>query len=160
MKGEEGGGVKEPAGAAAPPSARAPAPSDGDLAPPRALDRAPEVEALELWNETAGRAGLPLAQRLTDARRKALKFRLAESGGIEGWKIALSKIEASAFLTGKSRRSDDHANWRCDIDFMLRQAKFTKLMEGGFDDTPSTRKQSSADPRFEALAEFGRAGAG
>jgi hypothetical protein len=126
-----------------------------DLDLPLPLDRTPEAEALKIWNETAERIGLPIAQRLTDPRRKALKTRLSESGGIDGWKAALAKLEASSFLTGKTGRGEGHENWRCDLDFILRQNKFTKLMEGGFDDTPSTTR---TDERGlgAVLAELGR----
>ena len=125
---------------------------------PLANDQRPEAEALRLWNETAKRIGLPLAQRLTDQRRKALKIRLSESGGLDGWGMALAKIEASSFLTGKTGRTGEHANWRCEIDFILKQSKFTKLMEGGFDDPPNGTKQRGG--LGETLAELGRAGAG
>jgi hypothetical protein len=134
--------------------------ADDDMAPPLRNDRRPEAMALKLWNETAERIGLPMAQRLTDPRRKALKTRLSESGGLDGWAVALAKVEASSFLTGKTGRGNGHENWRCDLDFILRQAKFTKLMEGGFDDTPGTPRQSNLGANLQALAEFGRTGTG
>lgn len=126
---------------------------DDDLAVPLALDRAPEAEALRLWNAAAERIGLPVAQRLTDPRRKCLKARLSESGGLDGWAAALAKVEASSFLTGKTGRGNGHENWRCDLDFILRQAKFTKLMEGGFDDAPASKTNLTSN--LETLAALG-----
>jgi hypothetical protein len=35
-----------------------------------------------------------MAQRLTDPRRKAVKNRLSESGGLDGWATALAKVDA------------------------------------------------------------------
>lgn len=138
--------------------AGAPRPPDDDPIP-LALDRRPEAEAVRLWNESAERIGLPIAQRLTDPRRKALKIRLSESGGVDGWRAALAKVEASKFLTGKTGRTNGHENWRCDLDFILREAKFTKLMEGGFDDPPDSSKP--ADTGLKAvLAGYAKAGAG
>lgn len=140
------------------PPALAPEPDDGM---PGFLVAGEVGEALKLWNEAAERIGLPTAQKLTDSRRKAIKARLSESGGLDGWRCALAKVEASSFLAGKTGRTGEHANWRCDLDFILRQAKFTKLMEGGFDDPPGgTKPRSGLSSSLEALAEFGRTGTG
>jgi len=87
--------------------------------------------ALDAWNVTAAKTGLPVAQRLTDPRARKLAARLAECGGIDGWKSALAKLEASAFLTGQK------TDWRADFDFMLQAKSFTKLMEGAYDNQPS-----------------------
>lgn len=87
--------------------------------------------ALDAWNVTAAKTGLPVAQRLTDPRARKLAARLAECGGIDGWKSALAKLEESAFLTGQK------TDWRADFDFMLQAKSFTKLMEGAYDDQPS-----------------------
>ena len=60
--------------------------------------------AVRLWNDLAGRIGHPKVQRLSKARHKSLGKRLAECGGLEGWRVALSKVEASAFLRGDNDR--------------------------------------------------------
>lgn len=143
-------GQKKTEGAGAPrplPAAAVVPVVEPDIDLPLANDRRPEAEALKLWNETAERIGLPTAQKLTDPRRRSLKARLSESGGLDGWRVALAKVEGSSFLTGKSGRTGDHANWRCDLDFILREAKFTKLMEGGFDDTPGNAARGGNGPR-------------
>lgn len=142
-KGEEGADAPAPPADQPAPAASEPEPEaepDADPYPPLPFDRSAEAEALNLWNAAAERVGWPKAQRLTDTRRRALKLRLAECGGLDGWSTALSKAEASAFLTGKTGRTGGHENWRCDLDFILRQAKFTKLLEGGFDDPPGGRR--------------------
>lgn len=130
---------------------------EGAIAP-----RVPSAEAtaVEVWNEAADRHGWPKVQRLTSDRRKALKHRLDECGGLEGWQGAIGKAEASAFLTGQTERSNGHENWQFNFDFILRQNKFTKLMEGGFDDRPGTSngQQSSHERQRQALAEWSREG--
>ena len=88
-----------------------------------------EAMAVQLWNDLAERIGHPKVQRLSKARRKSLGKRLAECGGLEGWRVALSKVEASAFLRG-----DNDRGWRADFDFMLQAKSFTRLMEGSYDD--------------------------
>lgn len=120
----------------------------------------PIADAVEVWNEAAERVGWPKVQRLTTDRRTTLKARLAECGGVDGFRHAIAKAEASAFLTGRTERSNGHENWQFNFDFMLRQAKFTKLMEGGFDDRTgsSDGSQSSHERQREALAEWSREG--
>lgn len=85
-------------------------------------------EAVRAWNDMAARIGLAQVQRVTEPRRRALKARLAECDGIEGWHAALAKIEASPFLTGNNDRG-----WRADFDFVTRESSFTKIMEGKYD---------------------------
>ena len=99
----------------------------------------PELAALELYNELAQRAGLPVAQRLNPTRSSKLKARLRECGGIEGWRIACEKIEASSFCTGGNKDG-----WRASLDFMLQASSFTKIMEGTYDDRRPKRPGSKA----------------
>ncbi len=109
-------------------------PKGEPLHEPQAPPGVPPVDddvamAVRLWNDFAERIGHPRVQLLSKARRKSLAKRLAECGGIEGWRVALSKVEASAFLLGKNDRG-----WRADFDFMLQAKSFTRLMEGCYDD--------------------------
>lgn len=93
-------------------------------------DLAPAVAA---YNSVAEQSGWPTCQRVTPKRRAALKARIHEAGGLEGWQFAMAKARASPFLRGESGRTGEHANWRPDIDFLIKPDKFTKLMEGGYD---------------------------
>ena len=93
--------------------------------------------ALMLYNEMAERAGLAKAQRLTTTRKSKLARRLTECGGIEGWKDALEKVEASPFLTG-----DNSQGWRASFDFLLQESSFTKLMEGVYSTSPNLGAQT------------------
>lgn len=85
-------------------------------------------EAFRLYNETAHTARLTKAQVLTERREKQLRRRLAECGGIEGWRVAMAKLAASPLCTG-----DNDRGWRADIDFVLQPKSFTRLMEGFYD---------------------------
>lgn len=104
------------------------APASGPVPAPAGPDSTPEMAALKIYNEMAGRAGLPLAQMLSAARKSKLRQRLKECGGIEGWRVACRKIEESPHCTG-----DNDRGWRADFDFMLQQKSFTRLMEGSYD---------------------------
>lgn len=87
----------------------------------------------EAYNAVASDCGWPLCQALNAQRRASAKARLAEAGGIDGWRHAMAKARASPFLRGETGRSAGHENWRPDIDFFLKPKTFTKLMEGGYD---------------------------
>ncbi len=104
-------------------------PPDDDLAlVPLSLDRSDEGEAVRLWNDLALRRGLPPVPKMTDARRRKLRARLKDCGGLEGWRAALAKVEGIPGLLGANGRK-----WRADIDFLLQEKSFTKLMEGSYD---------------------------
>jgi hypothetical protein len=88
----------------------------------------PTAEAVDLYNAAAERAGLPKAMKINDTRKTKLKQRINDAGGLEGWKAALAKLEASPHCTGNNDRG-----WRADLDFLLHDKSFTRLMEGSYD---------------------------
>jgi uncharacterized protein YdaU (DUF1376 family) len=88
-------------------------------------------EAVSAFNDMASRHGISQVQKMTDTRRKALRQRLKDCGGIDGWRVALSKIDQSDFLTGRSSK------WVCNFDWINKPANFTKLMEGNYDNRTS-----------------------
>lgn len=85
-------------------------------------------QAFSEFSEMAKRVGLSVPQRLTVPRRAKLRARLKECGGIDGWRAALQSIESNPFFAGDNQRG-----WKADLDFMLQEKSFTKLMEGGYD---------------------------
>jgi hypothetical protein len=89
-------------------------------------------KAVKAWNVMAARAGLASVQKLTTARRRSLVRRLADCGGLDGWCAALDKVENTPGLLGTAN-GEGHGDWRADFDFLLKESKFTKLMEGGYD---------------------------
>jgi hypothetical protein len=96
--------------------------------------------AVAVWNDMAADRGFPTVQRITAPRIKHLTARLAECGGIEGWKFAVAKVRDSPFLRGQNNRG-----WKADFDFLLQQKSFTKLMEGAYDDR-SNHHSNQAQP--------------
>ena len=105
------------------------------VSPPAIDDVALAVSA---YNVTAARVGWPEVQKLSPARRAAISARLKEAGGAEGWTVALSKAEASPFLTGQTSRT-----FRASFDFLTKQSNFTKLMEGNYDPRNSNGTESN-----------------
>lgn len=94
--------------------------------------------AFEAYNQSAQEAGWPEAKVLSKARRAALRNRLREVGGIDGWHDALAKARASPLCTG-----DNDRGWKADLDFLLQQKSFTRLMEGSYDARPNQSPQHS-----------------
>jgi uncharacterized protein YdaU (DUF1376 family) len=95
--------------------------------------------AFDAWNRIAAELGLPKAQVLTATRRTKLRARLAEAEGLPGWEIALSNIRKSPFLLGGGERG-----WRADLDFMLQEKSFHKLMDGSYERNSSPNQQRQA----------------
>jgi hypothetical protein len=85
------------------------------------------LEAFSLYNEMALRSALSQAVSLTPERKKKIRARISEHGGVDAWKTAMANIERSAFLRGKNDRG-----WRADLDFVLQPSSFTRLVEGGY----------------------------
>jgi len=97
-------------------------------------------ECVGIYNDAADFAGWPRVQKVTPARSRALKSRLSECGGVNGWRAAIDKAKASDFLCGKTDRP-----WiGCGFDWITKQANFTKLMEGNYDNANNTGHGNSA----------------
>lgn len=115
-------------------------PTPGDLGLEMPPARNLELAALQIYNDCARRVGWPQANILTGVRKRTLGARLRDCGGLDGFRAVMAKAEASPFLTGRTAPNESHANWRCDLDFLLREAKFTKLREGGYDDRAAPKR--------------------
>jgi hypothetical protein len=114
----------------------------------------PLASAVDAYNEAAEQAGWAKVQRLSQTRIRALTLRMEEAGGLEGWQHAMAKAAASKFLTGKTPRSNGHANWRPDFDWFTTASNFTKLMEGSYDNSNSSpAPQSGFGAALAGLAD-------
>ena len=84
--------------------------------------------AISKYNEAAKATGWPIVQRISPARKAALKARLKDCGGIDGWTDAIQKAVDSDFLCGRTDKS-----WMgFGFDWLTKSANFTKLMEGNY----------------------------
>lgn len=77
------------------------------------------------WN---GIQGVTHVRQMTEARRKALRSRLASPEWAGAWQQAIAKVAASDFCTGKN-----DSGWRADFDWFLRPDTVTKITEGKYD---------------------------
>lgn len=87
-------------------------------------------EVVEDWNEMAAEVGLPLARKITTARRRAFKARLRDYPDIADWRRALLCIRNTPWMHGENDRG-----WQADIDFLLQARSFTKLTEDAYGQT-------------------------
>ena len=108
----------------------------------------PVQQAFDRYNHAAETAGLPVAQKLTPGRRSKIKARLKECGGLDGWDAALEKLAASDFCTGVK------TGWKADLDFLIQESSFIKLMEGSYDNHTSPNKPRSAAESLCAGADM------
>jgi len=105
-------------------------------------------KAVELYNDTADKIGLAVVQKLSDTRKKNLNARLKDCEGLDGWKHALSLLEASSFCRG-----DNDRGWKADFDFILRESSFIKLMEGKYNDHTGRNDTDRTRDKFREWAE-------
>lgn len=97
--------------------------------------------AFNLYNEYAELASWPKATKLTVPRRSSMKARIADAGGLDGWKAAMERAVKSPLLTGQNERG-----WRADLDFFLQAKSFTKLLEGSYDSRKPAGKSDIMSP--------------
>jgi len=74
-------------------------------------------EAVEIWNEVGGKAGLVRCLALTDKRKAALRSRLRKDFGndLTKWRAFVQAIASSPWHTGENARG-----WRADFKFAMK----------------------------------------
>jgi hypothetical protein len=124
----------------------------GEGIPPEeaAIDR-----AFALWQEAAAREGWPEVMFLNSVRRWRLNERLRDSGGLEGWQAALEAAARAGFL----KAPDGRIHRWFDLDWLLDEQKFTRLLEGRYAQRHGSVRADGGGGLDAALAELGRAGA-
>ncbi|WP_336975928.1 DUF1376 domain-containing protein [Brevundimonas nasdae] len=81
-------------------------------------------QAFDAYNEAAEQLGLPQAAKLTESRRKGINARLKEAGP-DGWATVLENLAFSPHHLGQNDRG-----WRADLDFIIKQDRFQRFLEG------------------------------
>ena len=70
---------------------------------------------------------LPYVNKLTDARKRAIKARISEHGK-EAVMAVFDKVLASKFLLGNNSK-----NWQANFDWIFTASNFVKILEGVYD---------------------------
>lgn len=100
---------------------------------------AEEDRAFDAWNAFARTHGAPTADFLTTTRRFRLRAILVICGGPAGWDAALAKSLEAEFIRDKG---GGFQRW-FNIDWLLDEQKFTRLMEGRYAERHGSDKQQS-----------------
>lgn len=123
----------------------------GDKAKPTILALMPadpptDQIAFDAWNETAKRVGRwPLVRKLDGDRRKMVKARINDAGGIGPFLAVLAKAEGSRFV-----REDMNA---FALDWFLKAANFRKVAEGNYDDGMKARSPPATVSKAAEVAD-------
>jgi hypothetical protein len=97
--------------------------------------------AYALWLPVAHDLGISDMGHLNRDRRAALNERLAEIGGIEGWKHFLDKVRNAEFL----READGRPKFWVGLAKLLEPEHFSKLLEGRY--AEQRRRHDESEPR-------------
>lgn len=84
-------------------------------------------EVVALYNEIC--ISFPRLRSLSDARKKAIRARLASGYTMESFKELFQKAEASGFLKGKNDR-----NWQATFDWLVKDSNMAKVIDGNYSD--------------------------
>lgn len=84
-------------------------------------------EIAELYNTIC--ISFPHLRSLSEARKKAIKARLANGYTVESFKELFQKAEASSFLKGKNDR-----NWQATFDWLIKDSNMAKVIDGNYAD--------------------------
>ena len=116
---------------------------NGSVGKPDALPSCPTQSVIDLYHEVLPE--LPRVRLLSDKRRrdigqrwrwvltskKADQTRRAETAEQAlGWfRDYFGRARENDFLMGRGQRSGEHANWQCDIDFLLSERGMKHVIE-------------------------------
>ena len=105
-------------------------------------------KAVHDYNDAAQRAGWPTVKTMADARRRALRSRLKDCGGNDGWKAAMERAAASDFLCGRTSKP-----WTgFSFDWIAKPGNFNKLVEGNYDNRPQSPQHNHQLSRADATS--------
>lgn len=82
-------------------------------------------EFKEAWNALPD--PFPKCRSMSEDRKTALRCRLKDAFWLENWRAALEMMPSVPFLRGENNR-----RWIADVDFFLRAASVTKIIENKY----------------------------
>lgn len=104
----------------------------GKISPPSPDVNQLARDAFEAFKAMADQYGIPIPEKLTEPRRKAIKARIRDHGAGSIQRM-LDAYNQSAFLRGE----EGNENWRGAVfDWAFRPTNFQKIIEGNYVDKP------------------------
>lgn len=101
--------------------------AEADKPPATPRPTIPYERIKDMYNELC--PSLHRCTKLSEARKKAIKARISSGYTLEDFERLFRKAEASSFLRGKNRQ-----NWVASFDFLVRDEKMARTMDGEYDD--------------------------
>lgn len=114
------------------------------------------LDLVDLWNEFARSNSLPTADIISPQRVSCLRARcndfkdLGFEDPLAGMRALLVRVRASPWLMGEEK-----GGWHCDLDFIIKLSKFTKIMEGSYE-SKKPDSQAYNGRRGGSVNGFGR----
>lgn len=99
----------------------------------------PFQSVVDMYNSVCHK--LPRCTVLSEARKKAIKARLASGYALEDFQKLFSKAANSSFLQGGNSR-----NWQANFDWLLKDANMAKVLDGNYDGQAVRFKQNNNKP--------------
>ena len=95
----------------------------------------------DTFNRKVKDTAIPQIRGLSETRKKAVRSRAKECGGLAALEHILDKVVASDFLSG--RKTDFCASF----DWIFKKANFIKILEGNYDNklTPTTTDRYASE---------------
>ena len=103
---------------------------------PKKTDTAPEggqpargvyEEIRDLYNTIC--TSFPKVRSLSEARKKAIKARMANGYTVDSFRELFQRAQASSFLKGKNDR-----NWQATFDWLIKDSNMAKVIDGNYED--------------------------
>lgn len=98
-----------------------------ELSSPPCREKIDYTKLKDYFNNFAKQAGIPQISALTEARKAAIRARVAQYDK-ETIGTVMRKVTESDFLRGKNDR-----NWQATFDWIFKQQNFTRILDGEFD---------------------------
>ena len=84
-------------------------------------------EIRDLYNEIC--TSFPKVRSFSEARKKAIKARMANGYTVDSFRELFQRAEASSFLKGKNDR-----NWQATFDWLIKDSNMAKVIDGNYAD--------------------------
>ena len=102
---------------------------------------------VELYNTIC--TSFPKVTVLSEKRKKAIVARLKSMNyTLEAFRTLFEKAEMSEFLKGRNNR-----NWRATFDWLIADGNMAKVLDGNYDNRPSTRGQTENGETIPSWAQ-------